>query len=268
MTDAQRDRRAAAHPTGAKVTFVGAGPGAADLLTVRGAQAIADADVVIWAASLVHEGVLAHAQADAQILDSSAVTLEEMLERYRLAVDRGEHVVRLHSGDPSLYGAMQEQIDAVEEVGLPWQIIPGVSSLGAAAAALGRELTVPEVAQSVIVTRFATRTPMPAGENLRAFAAHRTTLALFLSAARPRRVQEELLVGGYPPSTPCAVVYRATWPDERVLRCRLGDLGRTVRDAGLTKHALILVGRALEVRGTRSRLYSPTFSHSHRQAAP
>lgn len=252
----------------AKVTFVGAGPGAADLLTLRAAEAIGEADVVIWAASLIHEDVLTHARPDAEILDSSIMTLEDVLDRYRRAAEGGERVVRLHSGDPSLYGAIQEQIDAVEELGIAWEIVPGVSSLGAAAAALGRELTVPEVAQSVIITRFATRTPMPDGEQIRAFAAHGTTLALFLSAARPRRLQEELLAGGYGPDTPCAVVYRATWPDEQVLRCRLDELGRTVRDAGLTKHTLILVGPALDAGGTRSHLYSPGFSHTHRQAIP
>lgn len=249
------------------VRFVGAGPGAADLLTLRGAAAIAAADVVIWAASLVHADVLSHAGRDAEILDSSRLTLEQTIDRYQRAAERGEVVARLHSGDPSLYGAIQEQLDALDRLGIAWEIIPGVSSLGAAAAALGRELTVPEVAQTVIITRLATATPMPTGEEVRAFARHGTTMALFLSAARPRRLQQELLAGGYPPDTPCAAVYRASWPEQRLLRCRLADLARNLRAAQLQRHTLILVGPGVESDGTRSRLYAPDFSHSHRQGA-
>lgn len=249
-----------------KVWFVGAGPGAADLITLRGAQAIAEADVVIWAASLVHPEILSHARAEAEVLDSSRLTLEQVLDRYADAAERGERVARVHSGDPSLYGAIQEQIDALDSLDLDWEIVPGVSSLGAAAAALGRELTIPEVAQSLIVTRLATSTPMPPGEEVRAFARHGTTMALLLSAARPRRLQSELLAGGYPPDTPCAVVYRASWPEQRVLRCPLGELAATLRAARLNQHALVLVGPALGRAGRRSHLYSPDFSHQYRQA--
>ncbi|MDP9021196.1 MAG: precorrin-4 C(11)-methyltransferase [Actinomycetota bacterium] len=254
-----------------KVWFVGAGPGAADLLTLRAAQVIAVADVVIWAASLVHPDVLDHARPDADVLDSSTLTLEQVLDRYALAAQRGEVVARIHSGDPSLYGAIQEQIDRCADLGLAWEIVPGVSSLAAAAAAVGRELTVPEVAQSVVITRLATHTPMPPGEDVAAFARHGTTMALFLSAARPRRLQQELLSGGYPPHTPCAVVYRATWPEEQVRRCHLDQLAATVRAAGVHRHTLILVGPALERGGGRSQLYSPGFAHSfrpHRQVTP
>jgi precorrin-4/cobalt-precorrin-4 C11-methyltransferase len=251
--------------TRGKVWFVGAGPGAPDLLTLRAARVLAAADVVVWAASLVmEEAVTAHARRGAELVDSSGLTLEDVCAVYDRAAAEDLVVARVHSGDPSLWGALGEQIEEVAARGLDWEIVPGVSSLGAAAAALGRELTVPGVAQSVILTRLATATPTPGNEGLRALAAHGTTMALFLSAKRGRRVQAELLAGGYPPDTPCAVVYRATWPEERVLRCRLDALAATLRDAGLVRHTLILVGRALEAGGTRSYLYDPAFAHAFR----
>ncbi|MDP8970691.1 MAG: precorrin-4 C(11)-methyltransferase, partial [Actinomycetota bacterium] len=249
-----------------KVWFVGAGPGAADLLTLRGSKVIAEADVVIWAASLVMAEVVAGARPDAEVLDSSGMTLEDIHAVYDRASAAGLTVARVHSGDPSLYGAIGEQIQGCTERGLDWEIVPGVSSLGAAAAALGRELTVPHVAQSVIITRVAGATPTPDNEDVRAFAGHRTTMALFLSAKRGRTLQVELLAGGYPPDTPCALVYRATWPDEAVYRCRLADLARTLREARLHKHTLVLIGKALDGADTRSHLYAPTFGHEYRRA--
>jgi precorrin-4/cobalt-precorrin-4 C11-methyltransferase len=251
-----------------KVWFIGAGPGAPDLLTVRGAGLIGEADVVIWARSLVHEGVLEYASSDAEIVESTTIPLEGVRELYERAVDEDLRVARVHSGDPSLYGAVMEQIEVCEDVGLAWEIVPGVSSLGAAAAAIGRELTVPEVSQSVILTRRASRTPMPADEDIKSFAQHGTTMAIFLSAAKPRALQQELLEGGYAPETPCAVVYRASWPDEKVIECRLEDLAERIREAGFTRQALILVGTALGAGGTRSHLYSPEFSHMFRRAKP
>ena len=249
-----------------KVWFIGAGPGAPDLLTIRGAKLIAEADVIVWARSLVHEGVLEHARPDAEIIESTTIPLEGVLELYERAVREDLEIARVHSGDPSLWGAVLEQVEFCEELGLDWEIVPGVSSLGAAAAAIGRELTVPEVAQSVILTRRASRTPMPNNEDIKAFAAHGTTMAIFLSAARPRLLQEELLEGGYAPDTPCAVVYRASWPDEQVIECRLDELADRIREAGFTRQALVLVGPGLEAGGTRSHLYSPAFSHSFRKA--
>jgi len=268
-----------------KVWFVGAGPGAADLLTFRGAAAIATADVVIWAGSLVDEAVLRHAQPGAELLDSSAMTLEDVTAVYdRAAADRLV-VARVHSGDPTLYGAIQEQIQECERSGLAWEIIPGVSSLAAAAAAVGHELTVPKVAQSVLLTRLATRTEasMPPRERLRELARFGTTMALFLSCSRPRLLQAELEAGGYPPDTPCAVAYKVTWPDERIIRCALRDLAARLRAAKITRHALVLIGPALAVgpgsgaggNGTgtgdgipveRSHLYHPAFGHSFRRA--
>ena len=235
-------------------------------MTIRGAELIGRADVVVWARSLVHEGVLEHARPDAEVIESTTIPLEGVLELYERAVEEDLEVARVHSGDPSLWGAVLEQVEYCEEAGLDWEIVPGVSSLGAAAAAIGRELTVPEVAQSVILTRRASRTPMPNNEDIKAFAAHGTTMAVFLSAARPRLLQEELLEGGYAPETPCAVVYKASWPDELVIECLLHELADRIREAGFTRHALVLVGPGLKKGGTRSHLYSPRFSHSFRRA--
>ncbi len=248
-----------------KVWFIGAGPGAPDLLTIRGARLIGEADVVIWARSLVNESVLEHARPDAEIVESTTISLEGVRGIYERAVAGGLKVARVHSGDPSIYGAVMEQIELCEKLGLGWEIVPGVSSLGAAAAAIGRELTVPEISQSVILTRRASRTPMPEGEDIRSFASHRTTMAIFLSAARPRALQQELLEGGYSPDTPCTVVYKASWPDELVIKCPLEELAERIREAGFTRQALILVGPGLAVGGTRSHLYSPHFSHSFRK---
>lgn len=250
-----------------KVWFIGAGPGSPDLLTIRGAKLIGEADVVVWARSLVHEGILEHAAADAEIVESTTIPLEGVRGLYERAVVDDLRVARVHSGDPSLYGAVLEQIELCEEIGLEWQIVPGVSSLGAAAAAIGRELTVPEVSQSVILTRRASRTPMPNNEDIKGFASHGTTMAIFLSAAKPRALQEDLLDGGYAPETPCAVVYRASWPDEEVIECRLEELADRIRGAGFTRQALILVGPGLGAGGTRSHLYSPAFSHMFRKAS-
>jgi precorrin-4/cobalt-precorrin-4 C11-methyltransferase len=250
-----------------RATFVGAGPGAADLITVRGAKAIEAADIVVWAASLVHPDMLAYAPKRAEIVDSAELTLEDCVHIYRRAVAADLHVVRLHSGDPALWGAMQEQLDACAELGLPVEVVPGVSSFSAAAAAMRRELTVPEVAQSVILTRLeGGKTPMPPGESVAAFARHGTTMVLFLSAARAKQLGEQLLAGGYPADTPVVVAYRVTWEDEFMLRCTVGTLAETVREHKLWKHTLFLVGPALGAEGTRSHLYHPGHFHGFRRA--
>jgi precorrin-4/cobalt-precorrin-4 C11-methyltransferase len=254
-----------------KVTFVGAGPGAADLLTFRAAKAIADADVIIWASSLVTEEVLDHARAGAEIVDSAAIPLEGVLDLYRRAAAEGLRVARVHSGDPALWGAVQEQLDRCRELGLDVEIVPGVSAFSAVAAIVERELTIPEIGQSVILTRLGGgKTPMPAGEEVREFARHGTTMALFLSAARSGQLQEELLEGGrgagYDEDTPCVVAYQATWPDELIVRCRLGELEATVKEHKLWKHTLVLVGPALAAGGTRSHLYHPGHFHGFRRA--
>jgi precorrin-4/cobalt-precorrin-4 C11-methyltransferase len=250
-----------------RVTFVGAGPGAADLVTVRGANALAAADVVVWAASLVAPEMLEHARPGAEIVDSAQLTLESTVDIYRRAVAGGLHVVRLHSGDPALWGAVQEQVEQCRELGLAVEIVPGVSAYAATAAAVQRELTVPEVAQSVILTRLeGGKTPMPAGETIAGFAAHGTTMAVFLSAARAKQLAEELLAGGYAEDTPVVVGYRVTWPDELLLHCTVGTLAATVREHKLWKHTLFLVGPALGAAGTRSHLYHPGHFHGFRRA--
>ncbi|MFJ6166810.1 precorrin-4 C(11)-methyltransferase [Micromonospora orduensis] len=251
------------------VWFVGAGPGAADLLTLRAARVIAEADIVIWAASLVHADVLDHARPDAEVVDSSQLPIEGVLPLYQRAAEQGLTVARIHSGDPALWGAVQEQVDLCLALGLAVEIVPGVSSFTAVAAIVGRELTVPEVAQSVILTRLeGGKTPMPPGERVRDFARHGTTMALFLSAARSGQVQAELLAGGYPADTPAVVAYRATWPDELVVRCTVGTLEATVKQHRLWKHTLFLVGPALAAEGTRSHLYHPGHFHTFRRAEP
>lgn len=258
-----------ADATTGKVTIVGAGPGAADLLTFRAARAIADADVVIWAASLVQAEVLDHAREGAEILDSAAMSLEDVVGVYERAAREGLKVARIHSGDPALWGGTQEQLDRVAGLGLEVEIIPGVSSFSAVAAIAQRELTIPEVAQSVILTRLGGgKTPMPPGEEVREFARHGTTMAIFLSAARSGQLVQELLEGGYPTSTPIVIAYQATWPEELVLRCTIETLEETVKEHKLWKHTLFLVGPALSASGTRSHLYHPGHFHGFRRADP
>ncbi|MGH9083359.1 MAG: precorrin-4 C(11)-methyltransferase, partial [Acidimicrobiales bacterium] len=253
--------------TAGLVSFVGAGPGAADLITLRGAGRMARADVVVWASSLVPEALLEHARPGAAIFDSATMTLEDVLDVYAGHPDAA--VVRLHSGDPSLYGAIQEQIDWCEGAGRSYEIVPGVSSLTAGAAAIGRELTVPQVAQSVVVTRLPNRTSrsVPDGETIGAFAATGCTMAVFLSAARPEALQAELLAppSRYTKDTPAAVVVRVTWPDEQVVTTTVGRLAADLRATGATTTTLVLVGPALAGAAPRSHLYSPAFAHAHRR---
>jgi precorrin-4 C11-methyltransferase len=249
-----------------RVTFVGAGPGAPDLLTVRAVRVLRKADVVVWARSLVDEAILAHCRPGAELVASDSLTHEDVVAVYARAAIDGLHVARVASGDPTLYGALHEQLEACRSLGLAVEIVPGVSSLAAAAAALGQELTVPDVSQSLILTRRPTRTSMPANEELRALARHGTTMALFLSVRRPRELQADLLAGGYAPDTPCAVVYRASWPDELVLRCRLDELAAEIRAARITTQALVLVGPALDAGAPagRSHVYDPGYGHRYR----
>ncbi len=250
------------------VYFVGAGPGAPDLLTLRGKALIEQADLVVYADSLVDPALTEFAHAGAEIIGSSSLTLEAIVERLITAAQAGQTVVRLQSGDPAIYGAVHEQTARLDEAGVPWTIVPGVSAAFAAAALLGCELTVPEVAQTVIFTRISGRaSPVPPKEELRGLAAHQTSLVIFLAVNYMRRVVGELLAGGYPPETPAAVVYKATWPDELVLTGTLENIADQVRDAKLTKQALIMVGPALARAAhaeQRSRLYNPTHTHLFR----
>jgi precorrin-4/cobalt-precorrin-4 C11-methyltransferase len=252
------------------ISFVGAGPGAVDLITLRGRDRLATADVVVWASSLVPEALLGHARPGAAVHDSAAMTLEDVLAVYASAGPDAA-IVRLHSGDPSIYGAIGEQIDWCVTNERDFEIVPGVSSLAAAAAAVGRELTRPGVAQSVVLTRLAGRTAasMPAGESVAAFAIHGTTMAVFLSAARPVELAGELLAGGsgYSADTPAAIVARVSWPDEQVVMTTVGRLAADLTDLGARTTVLVLVGPALAGAGpgARSHLYSPGFAHMFRR---
>jgi precorrin-4/cobalt-precorrin-4 C11-methyltransferase len=255
------------------VSFVGAGPGAPDLITLRGRDRIAEADVVVYADSLVHPGVAAYAKPNAEIYKSAALTLEETSTLMLTAARAGRRIARVQSGDPSIYGAMHEQIALLESEGVPYEIIPGVSSAFAAAAALGVELTVPDITQTVIFTRLGSRTPMPEREALRDLARHGASIAIFLSIPLIERVVDELLAGGYPIDTAAAVVHRVTWEDELILRGTLADIAGRVKDARLQLQALILVGPALDdtlrARGLehRSNLYNPAFTQRHRRSS-
>ena len=248
------------------VHFVGAGSGAADLITVRGARLLGEADVIIWAGSLVNGALLDYARPDAEKYDSAKMTLEEVLEVIRAAEAAGKTTVRLHTGDSSIFGAVREQFDALEAMGIAYDVCPGVSSMCGAAASLRAEYTLPGVSQTVIVTRMEGRTSVPEKEKLRDLAAHGATMVLFLSAGLTEGVQRELLAGGYAPETPAAIVYKATWPEEKILRCPLGELAATASANGVGRTALILVGGFLGEAYERSKLYEPAFSTGLREA--
>ena len=248
------------------IHFVGAGPGAADLITVRGMRLLNVADVVIYAGSLVNPELLAYCKPTCETYDSAGMALEDMVSLMAEADTAGKTCVRLHTGDPSLYGAIHEQMDELDDRGITYEVVPGVSSLFGAAAALKTELTVPEVSQSLIVTRMEGRTPVPDGEKLRKMASHGCTLVLFLSTSLLDGAVEELLAGGaYTEDTPAAIVYKATWPDQKVWRCTIGTLAETAREAGVKNTALITIGGFLGDAYDRSRLYDPTFTHMFRK---
>ena len=249
------------------VHFVGAGPGAPDLITLRGAALLHEADVVIYAGSLVNPALLESCRPGCEIYDSARMTLDEVLQVMERAEAEGKTTVRLHTGDPSLYGAIREQIDALRERGIAFDVTPGVSSLFGASAALGAEFTLPGVSQSLIVTRLAGRTGVPESEALDALARHGASMALFLSSGMLERVQERLLAGGYAPDTPAALVYKATWPEERCVRCTVGTLARAGRDAEIDRTALVLVGRFLDAPYEKSRLYDPSFTTGYREGS-
>lgn len=246
------------------VHFVGAGSGAVDLITVRGARLLAQADVVVWAGSLVNPELLTYCKTFCEIHDSSKLTLEEVLEIIKKAEAAGKTTVRLHTGDSSIYGAVREQFDALDELGIAYDVCPGVSSFCGAAASLKAEYTLPAVSQTVIITRAAGKTPVPERERIASLASHRATMVLFLSTSLTEKLQRELIEGGYDEATPVAVVYKATWADERILRCTVGTLHETVKNSGITKTALIIVGDCMGEEYMRSLLYDPNFSTEFR----
>lgn len=249
------------------VHFVGAGSGAVDLITVRGAKLLAEADVVIYAGSLVNPELLTYCGEQCEIHNSAMMTLEEVLTVVKEANAQGKSIVRLHTGDSSIYGAVREQFDELDALGIDYDVCPGVSAFCGAAAALKAEYTLPDVSQTVIITRTAGKTPVPQRESIVSLAKHQSTMVLFLSTSLTEKLQAELLEGGYPADTPVAVVYKATWPDERVFRCTVETLHKTVSENNLTKTALIIVGGCMGEEYTRSKLYDPSFSTEFREAS-
>jgi precorrin-4/cobalt-precorrin-4 C11-methyltransferase len=247
------------------VYFIGAGSGAPDLITVRGAELLKKADVIVYAGSLVNPALLDYAKSGCEIHDSARLTLEEVIVIIREAERAGKMTVRLHTGDPSLYGAVREQMDLLDKLGIAYESVPGVSSFCGAAAALNAEYTLPGVSQSVVITRMAGRTPVPDRESIRSFAAHGCSMVIFLSSGLTEGLQSELLLGGFREETPVAIVYKATWPDERKLRCTVGTLHRTMTDNGISSTALILVGGFLGDDYERSKLYDPGFTTAFRK---
>ena len=248
------------------VHFVGAGPGAPDLITQRGAALLQTADCIIYAGSLVNPALLGLAKADCTIYNSAEMTLEQVLAVMRENEVAHKTTVRLHTGDPCLYGAIREQMDALDADGIPYDDTPGVSSFCGAAAALNAEYTLPGVSQTVIITRMEGRSPVPEQEKLAGLAAHGATMVIFLSIGLVEKVQQALLAGGaYTPDTPAAVVYKATWPEERTVRCTVGTLAESVHAAGITKTALIVVGDFLGRNYERSKLYDPAFTTEFRK---
>ena len=249
------------------VHFVGAGPGAPDLITRRGAALLADADCIIYAGSLVNPALLGLAKPGCAIYNSAEMTLEQVLDTIRAAEKAGGTTIRLHTGDPCLYGAIREQMDALDADGIPYDDTPGVSSFCGAAAALCAEYTLPNVSQTVIITRMEGRTPVPERESIRSLAAHQATMVLFLSTSLTELLQDELLAGGYTADTPAAVVYKATWPEEHIFRCTVGTLHETVTGNSLTKTSLIVLGNCLGDTYLRSLLYHPNFTTEFRKGA-
>ncbi|HEY2765424.1 MAG TPA: precorrin-4 C(11)-methyltransferase [Pseudonocardiaceae bacterium] len=252
-------------PATGLISFVGAGPGAPDLLTLRAARRLAEAGIVVWASSLVPAQVLEHCREGAEVHDSAGMTLEDVLAVYE--AHPGAAIVRLHSGDISLYSALAEQLAWCAGHDRAFEIVPGVGSLAAAAATAGVELTAPGVAQSVVLTRLGggrTAASMPATESVATFAGHGTTMAVYLSAARPAELRAELL-SGYPPETPAVIVAKASWPDETVITTTVDGIADALAGSGIRTVALVLVGPALSGAGGRSRLYDPGYSHGCRR---
>jgi precorrin-4/cobalt-precorrin-4 C11-methyltransferase len=249
------------------IYFVGAGPGAKDLITVRGMEILSQADSIIYAGSLVNPELLDYAQEDCDIYDSAGMTLEEVIEVMLANEALRKTTARLHTGDPSLYGAIQEQIDILIEHGIEYKVIPGVSAFSGAAAALGVEYTLPGISQSLILTRTAGRTPVPEKESIELFAAHQTSMALFLSSGLLEKLSAELMAGGYAPETPAAIVYKATWPDEKIVRTTVAELAEAGAANNIGSTAMVLVGDFLGAEYERSYLYNPTFTHGFRQGS-
>ena len=250
-----------------QVYIVGAGAGDPELITVKGQKLLQKADVIIYAGSLVNPALLGFAKEGAEIHDSASMTLPEVIETIEKAVAKDLMVVRLHTGDPSIYGAIQEQMDALKKKGIDFEVVPGVSSFLATAAALKQEYTLPGISQTVIITRNEGRTPVPEREKLRSLAAHQATMCIFLSITMLADVVKELMEGGYAPSTPIAIVQRASWPEQKIVRATLETIVAEIADKGIDRTAMIVVSRCLGADYELSRLYAPEFRHMFREAS-
>ena len=249
------------------IHFVGAGSGAADLITLRGKQQLEEADIIIYAGSLVNPDLLKYAKDGCEIFNSAKMTLEEVLEMMIRGTKEDKQIVRLHTGDPCLYGAIREQMDVLDEEGIPYDYTPGVSSFCGAASALNLEYTLPDISQSVIITRTAGRTPVPEKESIESFAAHNATMVIFLSTGLLEELSERLIAGGYTADTPAAIVYKATWDDEKSFICTVGTLAETARKNNITKTALMIIGNVVGCTNyDRSKLYDPGFTTEFREA--
>lgn len=250
------------------VRFVGAGSGAPDLITVRGMRLLEEADVIIYAGSLVNPQLLDYKKGTCEVYNSAEMTLEEVIDVMVKAEAEGKKTVRLHTGDPCLYGAIREQMDILDEKGIAYDVCPGVSSFSGAASALNLEYTLPNVSQSVIITRMAGRTPVPEREEIGSFAAHHATMVIFLSTGMLEQLTERLVAGGYEKDTPAAIVYKATWPDQKTVVCTVGTLAQSAKDQDIKKTALIIVGDIVSHSSyDRSELYNPAFTTEFRKAS-
>lgn len=247
------------------VYFIGAGPGAVDLITVRGQKLLSEADVIIYAGSLVNPALLECKKIGCTVFDSAGMTLEQVLEVTVKSHNDGKLVARLHTGDPSMYGAIKEQMVRLDAENIPYEVVPGVSSVFGAAAALKAEFTLPGVSQTLILTRMEGRTPVPPNEEISKLAAHRASMAVFLSAGMLGELSQKLQHGGYSPDTKAAIVYKATWSDEKIVRTTVSQLSKAAEENEISKTALILVGEFLGEEFERSKLYDPTFSHEFRE---
>ncbi len=249
------------------ISFVGAGPGNVDLITVKGRRLLEEADIVIYAGSLVSKEHLDFCKEESQLFNSASMTLEEVIETMEESVQNGLKVVRLHTGDPTIYGAIREQMDMLDEKGILYEVVPGVSSFTGACSSIKKEFTLPDVSQTIILTRIEGRTPVPEKEDLEKLAAHKASMAIFLSVQDIDRVVEKLVRGYKRDDVPVAVVYKATWEDEHIIIGNLGDIAEKVKSKGINKMAQILVGDFIEADYSRSKLYDPTFTHEYRRAS-
>ena len=249
------------------IHFVGAGPGAPDLITVRGKQYLEEADVIIYAGSLVNPQLLEYSKDVCTIYNSAKMTLEEVISVMEKAEKEGKTTVRLHTGDPCIYGAIREQMDILDEKGIAYDSCPGVSSFCGAASALNLEYTLPEISQSVIITRMEGRTPVPSKESIQSFAAHQASMVIFLSTGMLEELSRRLIEGRYRDDNPAAIVYKATWPDEKKFICTVGTLAKTAADNNITKTALMIIGDAVNAADyDRAKLYDPSFTTEFRKA--